>query len=236
MKKIIVGATGAIGSAVAKKLVNSGAEVHLVGRNQSSLEALASELNATHTVVDVLEDGFAQKILSDLNNTAIDGLAYCVGSIELKPLKLSKKEDFSKTFNLNLVSAAEIIRATYDQLKTNNGSIVLFSTVAARKGFTNHSIISSAKAAVEGLTVSLAAEFAPNVRVNCIAPSLTKSKISEFITKNEKMAEAIAKSHPLKRIGEGVDFSSIVEFLLSQNSSWMTGQIIGVDGGRSSVV
>jgi len=236
MKKIIVGATGAIGSAVAKKLVNTGAEVHLVGRNQSSLEALASELNATHTVADVLEDGFAQKILSDLNNTAIDGLAYCVGSIELKPLKLSKKEDFSKTFNLNLVSATEIIRATYDQLKTNNGSIVLFSTVAARKGFTNHSIISSAKAAVEGLTVSLAAEFAPNVRVNCIAPSLTKSKISEFITKNEKMAEAIAKSHPLKRIGEGVDFASIVEFLLSQNSSWMTGQIIGVDGGRSSVV
>ena len=207
MKKIIVGATGAIGSAVAKKLVNSGTEVHLVGRNQSSLEALASELNATHTVADVLEDGFAQKILSDLNNTAIDGLAYCVGSIELKPLKLSKKEDFSKTFNLNLVSATEIIRATYDQLKTNNGSIVLFSTVAARKGFTNHSIISSAKAAVEGLTVSLAAEFAPNVRVNCIAPSLTKSKISEFITKNEKMAEAIAKSHPLKRIGEGVDFA-----------------------------
>jgi NAD(P)-dependent dehydrogenase (short-subunit alcohol dehydrogenase family) len=205
MKKIIVGATGAIGSAVAKKLVNSGAEVHLVGRNQSSLEALASELNATHTVADVLEDGFAQKILSDLNNTAVDGLAYCV-------------------------------RATYDQLKTNNGSIVLFSTVAARKGFTNHSIISSAKAAVEGLTVSLAAEFAPNVRVNCIAPSLTKSKISEFITKNEKMAEAIAKSHPLKRIGEGVDFASIVEFLLSKNSSWMTGQIIGVDGGRSSVV
>ena len=236
MKKIIVGATGAIGSAVAKKLVNSGAEVHLVGRSQSSLEALASELNATHTVADVLEDGFAQKILSDLNNTAIDGLAYCVGSIELKPLKLSKKEDFNKTFNLNLVSATEIIRATYDQLKTNNGSIVLFSTVAARKGFTNHSIISSAKAAVEGLTVSLAAEFAPNVRVNCIAPSLTKSKISEFITKNEKMAEAIAKSHPLKRIGESVDFASIVEFLLSKNSSWMTGQIIGVDGGRSSVV
>ena len=166
MKKIIVGATGAIGSAVAKKLVNSGSEVHLVGRNQSSLEALASELNSTYTVADVLEDGFAQKILSDLNNTAIDGLAYCVGSIELKPLKLSKKEDFSKTFNLNLVSATEIIRATYDQLKTNNGSIVLFSTVAARKGFTNHSIISSAKAAIEGLTVSLAAEFAPNVRVN----------------------------------------------------------------------
>ena len=120
-------------------------------------------------------------------------------------------------------------------LKKNKGSIVLFSTVAARKGFLNHSIISSAKAAVEGLTVALAAEFAPNVRVNCIAPSLSKSKMAGSMLKNEKMAESIAKMHALKRIGEGDDFSSLVNFLLSKDSSWITGQIIGVDGGRSSV-
>ena len=112
---------------------------------------------------------------------------------------------------------------------------MLFSTVAARKGFTNHSIISSAKAAVEGLTVALAAEFAPNIRVNCIAPSLSKSKMAEFIIKNEKIAEGIAKLHPMKRLGEGVDFSAMAKFLMSQESSWITGQIIGVDGGRSSV-
>ena len=146
-----------------------------------------------------------------------------------------KKEDFIKTFNLNLISATEIIRVMHENLKANNGSIVLFSTVAARKGFTNHSIISSAKAAIEGLTVSLAAEFAPNVRVNCIAPSLTKSKIAEFLLKNEKIAEGIAKLHPLKRIGEGIDFSALTSFLLSKDSSWITGQIIGVDGGRSSI-
>jgi len=235
MKKIIIGATGAIGSSIAKKLVSNGSEVHLVARNQAEVERLASELNSTFSVTDVLDDNFAKKVQDDLGDTPINGLAHCVGSIDLKPLKLSKKEDFIKTFNLNLISATEIIRAMHENLKTNNGSIVLFSTVAARKGFTNHSIISSAKAAIEGLTVSLAAEFAPNVRVNCVAPSLTKSKIAEFLLKNEKIAEGIAKLHPLKRIGEGIDFSALASFLLSKDSSWITGQIIGVDGGRSSV-
>ena len=135
----------------------------------------------------------------------------------------------------NLYSAVEAIKGYQESLKKNKGSIVLFSTVAARKGFLNHSIISSAKAAVEGLTVALAAEFAPHVRVNCIAPSLSKSKMAGSMLKNEKMAESIAKMHALKRIGEGDDFSSLVNFLLSKESSWITGQIIGVDGGRSSV-
>ena len=235
MKKLILGATGSIGSALAKKIVSDGGQVHLVGRDVSKLSALASELYATFTTCDVLEDNFSQKILTDLADTPLDGLAYCVGSIDLKPLKLSKKKDFYECFNLNLISATEIIRATFDKLKENNGAIVLFSTVAARKGFTNHSIISSAKAAVEGLTVALAAEFAPNIRVNCIAPSLSKSKMAEFIIKNEKIAEGIAKLHPMKRLGEGVDFSAMAKFLMSQESSWITGQIIGVDGGRSSV-
>ena len=140
-----------------------------------------------------------------------------------------------QSFNLNLISATEIIRGAYENLKANKGSIVMFSTVAARKGFMNHSIISSAKAAVEGLTVSLAAEFAPHVRVNCIAPSLSNSKIAAPMLKNEKMAESIARMHAMKRIGNGEDFSSIVSFLLSKESSWVTGQILGVDGGRSSV-
>ena len=235
MKKLILGATGSIGSALAKKIVSDGGQVHLVGRDDSKLSALASELDVTFTTCDVLEDNFSQKILNDLADTPLDGLAYCVGSIDLKPLKLSKKKDFYECFNLNLISATEIIRATFDKLKENNGAIVLFSTVAARKGFTNHSIISSAKAAVEGLTVALAAEFAPNIRVNCIAPSLSKSKMAEFIIKNEKIAEGIAKLHPMKRLGEGVDFSAMAKFLMSQESSWITGQIIGVDGGRSSV-
>tara|TARA_B110000967_G_C18777398_1_gene506318 strand:+ start:250 stop:960 length:711 start_codon:yes stop_codon:yes gene_type:complete len=235
MKKLILGATGAIGSALAKKIVSDGDQVHLVGRDEANLSALASELNSTSTACDVLEEGFSEKILNDLGDTPINGLAFCVGSIDLKPLKLSKKKDFLDCFNLNLISATEIIRSSFNKLKENKGSIVLFSTVAARKGFTNHSIISSAKAAVEGLTVALAAEFSPHVRVNCIAPSLSKSKMGEFLLKNEKIAEGIAKLHPLKRLGEGSDFSAIAKFLMSEESSWMTGQIIGVDGGRSSI-
>ena len=235
MKKVIIGATGSIGSALAKSIVNSGDEVHLVGRDEASLSSLANELNSSFTTCDVLEENFTDKILSDLGETPINGLAYCVGSIDLKPLKLTKKSDFMQSFNLNLVSAAEIIKSLADNLKQNKGSIVLFSTVAVKQGFPNHAIVSSAKGAIEGLTLALAAEFAPNIRVNCIAPSLTKSKISEFILKNEKMAESIAKMHPLKRVGEGSDSSSIAKFLLSEESSWITGQIFGVDGGRSSV-
>ena len=235
MKKLIIGATGSIGSSLAKKIIAEGGEVHLVGRDESSLSNLASELKSTFTTCDVLEENFSDKIFSDLGDTPINGLAYCVGSIDLKPIKLTKKSDYMQSFNLNLISATEVIRRASDSLKQNKGSIVLFSTVAVRRGFTNHSIVASAKGALEGLTVSLAAEFAPNIRVNCIAPSISKSKIANFILKNEKMAESIAKMHPLKRVGEGSDSASVANFLLSDNSSWITGQILGVDGGRSSL-
>ena len=235
MKKVILGATGSIGSSLAKKLVESDEQVHLVGRDQSSLSELAKNLNSTFTVCDVLEENFSEKIVSDLKDDTINGLAFCVGSIDLKPLKLTKKSDFMQSFNLNLIYATEIIRSLTDSLKKNKGSIVLFSTVAVKQGFPNHSIVSSAKGAIEGLTLALAAELAPNVRVNCIAPSLTNSKISNFLLKNEKVAEGIAKMHPMKRLGEGRDSASVAKFLLTDDSSWITGQILGVDGGRSSV-
>ena len=235
MKKVILGATGSIGSSLAKKLIESGDQVHLVGRDKTSVSSLADELNSSYTTCDVLEENFSDKILSDLGETPVNGLAFCVGSIDLKPLKLTKRSDFMQSFNLNLISATEIIKALADNLKKNKGSVVLFSTVAIKQGFPNHAIVASAKGAVEGLTISLAAEFAPNIRVNCIAPSLTNSKISEFLLKNEKIAEGIAKMHPLKRLGHGNDSSAMAKFLLSEESSWITGQVIGVDGGRSSV-
>ena len=136
---------------------------------------------------------------------------------------------------LNCYSALEIVKGYQDTLKKSKGSVVLFSTVAVRRGFTNHSIIASVKGALEGLTVSLAAELAPNVRVNCIAPSLTKSKIAEPMLRNKLIAEGIAKAHPMKRIGEGKDAAAMAKFLLTDESSWITGQIIGVDGGRSKL-
>ena len=181
-----------------------------------------------------MEDDFIEKVKSEISE--VKGIAYCVGSIDLKPLKIVKEDDFQKCMKLNLYSAVKIIKEYQDNLKKNKGSIVLFSSVAAQRGFPNHSIIASAKAAVRGLTISLAAEFAPNIRVNCIAPSLTNSKISQPILKNNMMAEGIKKAHPMKRIGEGKDIAAMAKFLLTEESSWITGQVIGVDGGRSSIL
>ena len=232
-KHLIFGATGAIGSSLAQQLKKSGQDAHLVARNEDELKSISDNLGFTFTVVDVLEEGFIDKVKSDTSEFDISGLAYCVGSIDLKPLKRVTESDLNQCMKLNLYSAIEAIKGFQDDLKKNYGSIVLFSSVAAQKGFTNHTIIASAKAALEGLTVTLAAEFAPSIRVNCIAPSLTNSKISQSMLKSEVVAEALAKAHPLKRLGEGKDSASIAKFLLSDESSWVTGQIIGVDGGRS---
>ena len=232
-KYIIFGATGSIGSNLANQLYDSNKSIHLVARNELEVKSLSEKLKCTYSIADVLEDNFIEKIKFEISE--VKGIAYCVGSIDLKPLKMVKEQDFQKCMKLNLYSAVEVIKSYQDSLKKNNGSIVLFSTVAVQRGFTNHSIIASAKAAVEGLTVSLAAEFAPKIRVNCIAPSLTKSKIAEPLLKNSIMAEGIAKAHPMKRVGEGKDAAAMAKFLLTDESSWITGQIIGVDGGRSSL-
>ena len=232
-KYLIFGATGSIGSNLAEQLKSSGHDIHLVARNKEMVSTIANKLGCSFTVADVLEDNFIEKVKADVSE--VKGIAYCVGSIDLKPLRMVKEEDFNKCMKLNLYSAVEIIKGYQESLKKNKGSIVLFSTVAAQRGFTNHAIIASAKAAVEGLTVSLAAEFAPNIRVNCIAPSLTNSKIAEPMLKNKVLAEGIAKAHPLKRLGEGKDSASMAKFLISEESSWITGQIIAVDGGRSKL-
>ncbi len=232
-KYVIFGATGSIGSSLAEQLKNSGNDIHLVARNGSELNLISEKLGCSHTVADVLEDGFIEKVKSDISE--IKGIAYCVGSIDLKPLRMVNEQDFQNCMKLNLYSAVEAIKGFQESLKKNKGSIVLFSTVAAQRGFTNHAIIASAKAAVEGLTVSLAAEFAPNIRVNCVAPSLTKSKIAEPMLKNTAIAEGIAKAHPLKRLGEGKDSAALAKFLLTEDSSWVTGQVIAVDGGRSKL-
>ena len=232
-KYLIFGATGSVGSSLAEQLKNSGNDIHLVARNEIEVKAIAEKLGCSYTVADVLEDGFIEKVKSDISD--IKGIAYCVGSIDLKPLRMVTEADMNKCMKLNLYSAIEAIKGFQESLKKNKGSVVLFSTVAAQRGFTNHTIIASAKAAVEGLTVTLAAEFAPNIRVNCIAPSLSKSKIAEPMLKNPAIAEGIAKAHPLKRLGEGKDSAALAKFLITEDSSWVTGQVIAVDGGRSKL-
>ncbi len=234
-KYLIFGATGSIGTKLAEQLHKSNKDVHLIGRNEEELQKLSAKLNCEYTILDIMKDNISEFTKNEFQDTEISGLAYCVGSIDLKPLKNSKKEDFQKCLDLNFFPVIEIIKSIQENLKKNKGSIVLFSTVAVQKGFTNHAIISSAKGAIEGLTVSLAAEFAPNIRVNCIAPTLTESKMSKNILKSKVMAEGIAKSHPMKRIGKPEDVASMAKFLLTDESPFITGQIIGVDGGKSSL-
>ena len=235
-KKILIfGATGSVGSSLTKLVKESSMDAHLIGKNEDEISNLKDQTGFSYSIADVTDQNFIETIDKDLDGLEISGIAYCVGSIDLKPLNLVSKKDYLKSFELNLFPIVEIIKKFKDNLKKNKSSVVLFSTVAVKQGFPNHSIISPVKASLEGLTVSLAAELAPNVRVNCIAPSLSKSKMAGKILSNPKIAEGIAKQHPLKRVGEGNDSAALARFLLSDESSWITGQIIGVDGGRSNV-
>ena len=235
-KKILIfGATGSVGSSLTKLVKESSMDAHLIGKNEDEISNLKDQTGFSYSIADVTDQNFIETIDKDLDGLEISGIAYCVGSIDLKPINLVSKKDYLKSFELNLFPIVEIIKKFKDNLKKNKSSIVLFSTVAVKQGFPNHSIISPVKASLEGLTVSLAAELAPNVRVNCIAPSLSKSKMAGKILSNPKIAEGIAKQHPLKRVGEGNDSAALAKFLLSDESSWITGQIIGVDGGRSNV-
>ena len=237
-KFLIIGATGAVGSSLVKlikdddRLAN---EAHLVGKNEDEVSKLSEKTGFSYTIADVIQSDFLEKLEEDLKDVEIHGIAYCVGSIDLKPINLITKKDYLKSFELNFFPIVDIIKKFQENLKRNKSSILLFSTVAVKQGFPNHSIISPVKASLEGLTVSLASELAPSIRINCIAPSLSNSKMASKLLKNTKISEAIAKQHPLKRLGEGLDSAALAKFLLSSESSWITGQIIGVDGGRANV-
>jgi NAD(P)-dependent dehydrogenase (short-subunit alcohol dehydrogenase family) len=168
---------------------------------------------------------------------ALDGLVYAVGSITLKPLARLTDDDIERDFRLNALGAFRAVQLALPALKANPdpSSVVLFSSIAVTQGFTSHASIGMAKGAVEGLTLSLAAELAPKLRVNCIAPSLTQTPLAAGLTANAQMASAIAALHPLQRLGEVDDIAALAAFLLGPDSGWITGQVIGVDGGRSTL-
>ncbi len=200
------------------------------------LGALATELGARWTVADVLEpDAFAR--VSDEAPRALDGLVYAVGSINLRPLARLTATDLSRDFQLNAAGAALAIQAALPALRASGAgaSVVLFSSVAAGRGFPLHGSLGMAKAAVDGLTRSLAAELAPAIRVNAIALSLTETPLAGNLLSNPRTRESISSMHPLGRLGQPEDAAHFATFLLSSRSNWITGQVIGVDGGRSAI-
>jgi NAD(P)-dependent dehydrogenase (short-subunit alcohol dehydrogenase family) len=196
-----------------------------VARDAGRLAALAADIPGSITMPADVEDAAALRSAVATAGTPLAGLAYCVGSIALKPLKRVTEADMLGAFRLNALGALFAIQAAQDALTAGRGSVVLFSSIAARAGFTNHAAIAAAKGAVEGLTVALAAELAPSIRSSMAAPLLA----------NAQMADAIAKQHPIPRLGEGEDAAALADFLLSDQAGWITGQIMAVDGGRSTV-
>jgi NAD(P)-dependent dehydrogenase (short-subunit alcohol dehydrogenase family) len=235
-KVLIYGASGGIGSATARKLAARGFSLHLTGRDGVRLAALAAELGASHTVADVEDAASFEQISADAG-PALAGLVYAVGTINLKPLARLTASDFERDFRINATGAALAVQKALPALRAGErtASVVLFSSVAVAQGFTAHASVAMAKGAVEGLTLALAAELAPRVRVNAIAPSLTRTPLAAALTGNEQMATAIAQMHAIPRLGEAEDSAGLAAFLISEDAGWMTGQIIGVDGGRSTL-
>lgn len=232
---LIYGANGGVGASTARRLAASGRKVHLAGRNAEALQALGNELHAGISVGDVLDDDFLQRASQEAGEH-LSGLVYAVGSITLKALPRLGRADFLRDFQLNAVSAALAVQAALPALKkSGNGAVLLFSSIAASQGFGLHASIGMAKAAVNGLTLSLAAELAPAVRVNAIAPSLTQTPLSKSLWQNEAMAQSIAGLHPIPRLGTADDMAALAAFLLSPDAGWINGQVFGVDGGRSSL-
>lgn len=166
----------------------------------------------------------------------IDGLAYCVGSIALKPFARIKPEEFISDYQKQTLGAIKIVQAALPSLKSaEQSSVVLFSTVAVQTGFPFHTLVASSKGALEGLTRALAAEFAPKIRVNAIAPSITQTPLAAALLNSPEKIEANAQRHPLKKIGQAHDIAELAAFLLSEKSSWITGQIHHIDGGISNI-
>jgi NAD(P)-dependent dehydrogenase (short-subunit alcohol dehydrogenase family) len=226
MKNILlIGGSHGIGLSLAKELQKNH-NVFIASRTNDELK----NLDVTHIPFDVTTDSLEASSLPD----EIDGFAYCPGSINLKPFKMMSLETFHEDMQLNFFSLVKAVKVIIPKM-VEGSSMVFFSTVAVGTGMPFHTSVAAAKGAIEGFAKSMAAEYAPKIRVNVVAPSLVDTNLAKRLLSNDRKREMMSQRHPLKRVGEAKDIANIAAFLLSEQSSWMTGQIVGVDGGMSTL-
>lgn len=234
---VVFGASGGIGSDLVHRLRRRGSRVVCAGRNQARLNALAEESGAEACILDATQTSQVEGCISQVVDkySRIDGIANCVGSLLLKPAHLTTDAEWSTTLATNLNSAFAVVRAGAKYMK-NGGSVVLVSSAAARIGLANHEAIAAAKAGIIGLALSAAASYAAKgIRFNCVAPGLVQTPLTERITSNELALKGSVAMHALGRIGDPSDVASAIEWLLDPQNTWVTGQVLAVDGGLSSI-
>jgi 3-oxoacyl-[acyl-carrier protein] reductase len=226
---LLIGGSTGIGFSLAKRLLNDGNKVTVCSRTKADLGQLPG---VEHHEVDIVKD----EIPTSVTEQKLDGMVYLPGSINLKPFRSLKTDDFQSDFDINVLGGVRAIQAVEGTLRKNPGSsILMFSTVAVRQGMPYHASVAASKGAVEGMVRSLAAEWAPKVRVNAIAPSLTDTPLASRLLSNEDRRKQSADRHPLKRVGTPEDIANLAAFLLGEEGSWITGQVIGVDGGMGAL-
>jgi NAD(P)-dependent dehydrogenase (short-subunit alcohol dehydrogenase family) len=225
---LIVGGSTGIGRELSKQLAAAGHQVFVTyfKNKPEEVEGISCHY------MNVLDENLDFTFLPE----QVHGFAYCPGNINLKSFARIKPSLFIEDYELQVLGAIKTFQALYPKMKNvEQASVVFFSTVAVQTGFNFHALVASSKGALEGLTKSLAAEFAPKIRVNAIAPSITNTPLAAGIIGTEEKKEASAQRHPLKKVGEPADIANIAEFLLSEKSGWITGQIFHVDGGMSAI-
>ena len=236
---LLIGGGGGQGSAVTKRLVDRGATVVIAERNKDKAEARASDLGAEAQHCDATDFQQVEDLVARVidRHGSLDGVANFAGSIIIKPVTNVSQEDFLETINQNLTSAFATVRAAARPMqKAGKGSIVLMSSCAARIGLMHHEAIAAAKGGVISLAQTAAASMASKgVRVNCVAPGLVDTPMAERLTSSDKAREASESMHPLGRLGTPHDTAPLIEWLLTDESSWVTGQCFGVDGGLAAV-